>query len=233
MPIHDDMTAPVAIRHQSRVAVEPRLRRGSQLAASARLPRPVLAHVRRTRGELGPGTPVVLVEQTTHPLAVVARLWFGVLAVFTLIVVVGLAAFVLVAWALGFRPVVVTSGSMAPLVRTGDIVITRSVDPDTALGDQTVVDFDDPATEERRLHRIVEVTDAGYRTKGDANATADPQVVSPERIHGAGLVLAPYIGYLPLWMQERAWPQLAAAAATLLALAVMSRRAWMWRSETA
>lgn len=227
------MTAPVAIRHQSRVAVEPRLRRGSRLAESARLPRPVLEHVRRTRGELGRGTQVAHVEHAPNPLAVVARLWFGVLAIFTLIVVVGLAAFVLVAWALGFRPVVVTSGSMAPMVRTGDIVITRSVDPDTALGDQTVVDFDDPATEERRLHRIIEVTDEGYRTKGDANPTADPQVVSPERIHGAGLVLAPYIGYLPLWMQERAWPQLLASAAALLALGAMSRRAWMWRSDDA
>jgi signal peptidase I len=225
------MSATVALRHQACSAPTARLRRASRLAEEARLPKSPLRHRARAVGEEGAGREIRVASREQAPLAVVARLWLGVLAIFTLIVFLGLAAIVLGAWAFGFRPVVVTSGSMDPVIRTGDVVITRPVEADQELGSQTVIDFDDPVTDDRMLHRVIEVTPDGYRTKGDANPNPDPELVPSYRVHGAGLVLAPYVGYVAVWVQERAWPQLSVLAAALVALAAMSRRAWMWETR--
>jgi signal peptidase len=117
---------------------------------------------------------------------------------------------------------------MGPAIRVGDVVITKDAPPDEELGTQTVVTFDDPANGEQVLHRIIEVTPDGYRTKGDANASADAEIVDPTQVRGAGLMLAPYVGYAAVWVQEAAWPQLVALLVALAALAAMSRQTWMW-----
>jgi signal peptidase I len=225
------MSATVALRHQARTAPTARLRRASRLAEEARLTVPPPRHRARAVDEDGNGREIVLTRRERAPMAVVARLWLGVLSIFALIVFLGLVAIILGAWAFGLRPVVVTSGSMDPGIRTGDVVITRPIDAGDELGAQTVVDFDDPVTDERVLHRVIEVTPDGYRTKGDANPDPDPELVPAHRVHGAGLVLAPYVGYVAVWVQERAWLQLALLGTGLVALATMSRRAWMWEAD--
>lgn len=225
------MSTAVALRHQARPVDSTRQWNGARLAAASRLNTPSIRQVAREAGDAGPGTTVSLTESQVHPMMVVARLWLGVLSIFALIVFLGLVLIILGAWAVGYRPVVVTSGSMEPAVRTGDVVITKPVGMDDEVGDQTVIDFEDPATAERHLHRVIEVTPDGYRTKGDANADADPQIVPQDHVHGAGFVLAPYVGFLPIWVQERAWAPLATAAVALIALALMSRQTWMWAGE--
>lgn len=222
------MPTAVALQHQDRLVTEARPWRANQLAATARLTTLGVRHRRRDVHDEGPGTEVALVRTRPSTAATVARQWSGVLAIFGLIVVVGLVVVILGAWAFGYRPVVVTSGSMEPVVRTGDVVITKPTDVDDDLGDQTVIDFIDPATDERRLHRVIEVTRAGYRTKGDANQSPDPQLVPPDHVRGAGFILAPYVGYVTIWTDRGEWGRLAAAAAVLLALSAMSTRRWMW-----
>jgi signal peptidase len=225
------MSATLALRHQERRVGETRLWRASHLAEEARLGRPTVRQVRRAVGDPGPGALVAAPAAEAHPFQVVARLWFGVLAIFGLIVFAGLVVIILGAWALGFRPVVVSSGSMEPAVRTGDVVITRHIGMDDKVGTQTVINFEDPVTRTEHIHRVIEVTDAGYRTKGDANQTPDAALVPQDHVDGAGVVLAPYVGYLPLWVQQRRWGPLGACATVLLALFLLSRRRWMWGAE--
>lgn len=225
------MSATIALRHEQRPIGGTRVWRASHLAADARLARPRLRQMVRDVDDPGPGTELVVDEREAHPLQVVARLWLGVLAIFGLIVFLGLAGIVLGAWAIGYRPVVVTSGSMEPAVRTGDIVITRHVGMDDKVGAQTVINFEDPVTGREHLHRIIEVTPEGYRTKGDSNQSVDQGVVPQDHVRGAGVVLAPYLGYVPLWIQQRNWTALGISATVLVALATMSRRAWMWGAE--
>lgn len=225
------MSAVVALRHEERPVTGTRRWTASQLASTSRLGTPTVRHLARRMGDHGPGVEIVADVHQPNALAVVARLWLGVLSIFLLIVFLGLTVIILGAWAFGYRPVVVTSGSMEPSVRTGDVVITKPVDVGDEVGDQTVIDFDDPATMDRRLHRVIEVTDSGYRTKGDANATVDPQEVPPDHVHGAGFVLAPFVGYVPLWVQQGEWPKVAAVGGAVVALAVMSRRRWMWGAQ--
>ena len=225
------MTAVLAPRHQARAITETRPWEGRRVAERADRSTPEVREVARSVGDPGPGTEVHTTAKARRPMAVVARLWLGVLSIFSLIVLGGLVLIVLGAWVFGYRPVVVSSGSMEPTIRTGDIVITRPVEVDDELGNQTVIDFEDPATADRRLHRVIEVTGSGYRTKGDANADADPQVVPPDHVEGAGFILAPFIGYLPMWAQDGDWLPLGLATVGIVALATMSRRAWMWTED--
>lgn len=225
------MSGTVALRHVERRTGETRPWTGLRLADGARLRAPNVRRVARELGDPSPGVAIVPTTSRAGTWSTVARLWLGVLSIFSLIVFLGLVIIILGAWAIGYRPVVVTSGSMEPTVRTGDIVITRPVDMDDKVGDQTVIDFDDPATADRRLHRVIEVTPEGYRTKGDANEDADAQLVPQDHVHGAGFMLAPFVGYLPVWVQEGRWAAVGAAGLVLIALATMSRRAWMWAGE--
>ena len=46
------------------------------------------------------------------------------------------------------------------------------------------------------IHRVVNVTDDGYITKGDRNPAADPWVVKEEWIKGKSLFLIPLLGWI-------------------------------------
>lgn len=91
--------------------------------------------------------------------------------------------------ALGWSPTVVTSDSMSPAIRSGDVVL---VDPGaTDIGPGAVIQFRDPEGS-LMLHRVVDVAPSGeVRTRGDANLQADRRPVAPELILGRGVVLIP------------------------------------------
>lgn len=100
----------------------------------------------------------------------------------------------------GYRPLVVLSGSMAPAIETGDVVVTRLVGPEhVRVGD--VVTFSD-ATRGGRLvtHRVVEKarSDDGYRfvTKGDANTGSEGWSIGTEGRLGRMSFRIPRIGYV-------------------------------------
>ena len=81
----------------------------------------------------------------------------------------------------GYESLVLTDGSMSPAVGSGALLIAQRVDPVTVrVGD--VITFrnqEHPTTWVAR--RVVKVTNDGkglsFQTKGDANATPDPQLV--------------------------------------------------------
>lgn len=126
---------------------------------------------------------------------------------------------------LGLRPMLVTSGSMSPLIRTGDVVLVGDHDAaDLAPG--TVVTFHDASRDGRLVtHRIDAVGDDGtYTTRGDANAAPDARPVRPADIVGVGRLLVPMIGIPLTWLYEGAAPLfLLWLVATLLAVVVASR----------
>jgi signal peptidase I len=107
--------------------------------------------------------------------------------------------FTLLSATVGVRPLVFTSGSMAPAIETGDLAVTRPVEL-ARLEPGDVVSVID-AREVRITHRVVEVDAARnmLRLKGDANQTADPLPYSADR---ADLVLfsVPAGGYVLTWL---------------------------------
>lgn len=117
----------------------------------------------------------------------------------------------------GWDRVVLTSGSMQPLIDPGDIVLTQQASHPLAPG--TVVVFKNPNKPGALItHRVIEnLPDGSYRTKGDANAQADVSPVTPENVVGRGAMLVPVIGRPAIWVQQ-GYPTLAGAAAVVVLL---------------
>ncbi len=122
----------------------------------------------------------------------------------------------------GWDRVVLTSGSMSPAVRTGDVVLTDpTVEHMVAPG--TVLTFVDPNGPGRITHRVVEATAEGYRTQGDANADPDSTLVRPHDVLGQGRVRIPWLGLPSVWVQQGQSGLAAAGVAAVLACLWLSR----------
>lgn len=122
----------------------------------------------------------------------------------------------------GFTTFIITGGSMAPAIPTGSVSIVQSVPPsEVRVGD--VVTY----SQAGRVvtHRVVAMlADATFRTKGDANAVADPGRLSFGPRAGVVRAHVPLVGYaLAGWRQ---YAQVAALGtmALCLALALLSLR---------
>lgn len=98
----------------------------------------------------------------------------------------------------GFRPMVVRSGSMAPAIRTGDLIVIGEVSPSqVAPGD--VVTFNAPSGDGLVTHRVMEVErEEGafvFVTKGDANSSDEKWTTDDAAWLGRVVVTLPKAGY--------------------------------------
>lgn len=117
---------------------------------------------------------------------------------------------------LGWTSVVITSGSMAPAIRPGDVVVAEP-HHGRALGPGTVAVFRDPSGDGLVTHRISGVNpDGSYLTRGDANRAADSTPLRPEQVVGVGRILVPVAGLPVVWYLAGAWDKLAAGAVLVL-----------------
>ena len=89
------------------------------------------------------------------------------------------------------KPVVVLSGSMEPAIKTGSLAFIDTSNRDVFKGD--VISF--RVGELLVSHRVIEVTDQGYRTKGDNNDVADAGIVKDSSVEGKILFSIPGAGY--------------------------------------
>lgn len=123
----------------------------------------------------------------------------------------------------GFRAVVVSSGSMAPALRTADIVVTGP--PRRPLPTGAVINY--RSGDRSIIHRIVEVTDEGYRTQGDANPAPDTAPVTDADIEGVGAMVVPFVGLPVLLADDHRWAELVGLTAALVTASVVSTRRWV------
>lgn len=145
----------------------------------------------------------------------------SVVVVFAASLAVWLAVWTLAPMALGWQPHVVSSGSMTPSLRVGDVLVTAPAAPGS-IGGGEIVTFRDPLHGDRLVtHRVVrQNADGSLVTRGDANADPDPAPVDPERVAGVGRVVVPLVGLPFVWAATGAYPQLAALGAVVVALAL-------------
>lgn len=113
----------------------------------------------------------------------------------------------------GVRLLTVQSGSMAPVIPTGSLVITRRNpeivapihQPRFLVGDVITFSLDNGALVS---HRIVDIQkrDGGYlyQTKGDANQAADSELVDESDIVGQLVYSIPYLGKIQLFARQPA-----------------------------
>ncbi|ROS57844.1 LamG-like jellyroll fold domain-containing protein [Frigoribacterium sp. PhB24] len=130
--------------------------------------------------------------------------FWGALCLATVARVVLTTAVCLLLWAAvpalwGWSPTTVVSGSMAPAIAAGDVVVAMPVDVDDLDAGQVLLVDDPDRAGALRLHRLVDTTDEGLRLRGDANADVDSSLVSTEAVRGVGVLLVPAIGSAMLW----------------------------------
>ncbi len=149
-------------------------------------------------------------------------------ATFAVVVIIGMVCLATLPALFGYRPVVVTSGSMEPSIRTADVVITAATDGnDLKVG--MVIDHD--AGDAPTLHRIADVTDAGYRTAGDANRVVDSVLVQAEQVRGIGLVVVPFVGHPYEWFHSNQWLLLLLATGGFVLAVHVARPSWLRRAR--
>lgn len=152
------------------------------------------------------------------------KLFLNATSIFVVFLIAGLAAAATAPVLAGYGSVVVTSGSMEPSIKVADVVLTTSTDGE-GLERGTVIDYElDGGT---RLHRITATIGAAYRTAGDANPSADSELVSPSQVRGVGAVVVPFVGAPRIWLSDGRWLHLGAALVVLVAAMYMSRTGWI------
>ncbi len=105
-----------------------------------------------------------------------------------------------------FFPLIVLTDSMYPQIQSGDLIICRTAEPENIqVGD--VIAFFDPAGNGSSIvtHRVTEVTQEegalAWKTKGDANNTADRVSVPAKNLVGVYRSRIPGAGNVALFMQ--------------------------------
>jgi signal peptidase I len=142
-----------------------------------------------------------------------------------LFALIGLALWVVIpVVAAGLSPVVVTSASMSPLIRPGDVVL-GAAPPAEPLAAGAVITFVGPSsdgTDRLITHRVVAASPEGYLTRGDANRVDDRGVVPYEDVRSVGRIVVPVLGYPAVWLRGGSWGSLALAMLAVTAIALHS-----------
>ncbi len=124
----------------------------------------------------------------------------GWAAMYFVVVLAAMAG--LIAATTGWDAVVITSGSMSPTLRPGDVMFVDE-HPDGLVGQQAVITFerDDGEVVTHRVFQT-DAAESSYITKGDANESPDSDVVRRDDVIGVGWLVVPYIGTPVIWLME-------------------------------
>ncbi len=99
---------------------------------------------------------------------------------------------------LGYKPMTVLTGSMAPKINPGDMIIDKSVNPESIkVGDVVTYRVNSNML---ITHRVIEIVNkegkSAFKMKGDANNVEDNNLVTEEQLIGRYSFRIPYAGYV-------------------------------------
>lgn len=156
----------------------------------------------------------------------------------TVLMAVAVAAFLFLAVGprfLGYQTSTMLTGSMAPLINPGDVVVTVPT-PVSSLKNGDIITYKIPVEDQRvETHRVIEVIRNGngttaIRTKGDANNGPDPWTATVQGttvyVHSATI---PYLGTVIRTLREPVILQalMYGAPAVLVTMVLLS----IWNKE--
>lgn len=139
----------------------------------------------------------------------------------SIVIVVGIIiAVALLSLATGLRLCTVQSGSMEPTIPTYSVcLVTTRVDyDDLSVGD--IVVYTRASDGERIVHRVVDITDTGAITRGDANRNDDGVSVTADNLYARYIAHIPYLGHV--YNLVRSPIGIAMIAALVIALIVLN-----------
>ena len=104
---------------------------------------------------------------------------------------------------LGYKPLIVLSGSMSPTFNYGDLIIVKDVDTNT-LKVEDIVSFKNGKkyTTTHRINGISKISKDCFETKGDANNSKDHGIVCSKDIQGKYLFRIVGLGSVILFIQK-------------------------------
>lgn len=118
-------------------------------------------------------------------------------------------------WAFHIKPAVIVSGSMEPTIKTGSMILINENERTIKRGD--IISFETGGM--AVAHRVAEVREDGYVTKGDSNKSPDIGIVTEDMITGTVILSVPRVGYVLKWMSAVPGIILTAAVAAALTAA--------------
>ena len=178
--------------------------------------------------------PSVHLQRGASPLGILAR----AAAIGSLVALALALAAAVIPVAFGFHPVVVRGGSMGRSIPNGSLVMARWVPAnEVRIGDVILIQEQrDTGRAIPKIHRVVSLQPDGgnflARTRGDANASADPNLyVLPNRVLAPAYHLE-YLGFLVGFVTTTlGWLVFIALPATLVCLFTL-RSIWLPKPRT-
>lgn len=123
----------------------------------------------------------------------------------------------------GYSSAAITSASMMPTLRVGDVVIAADHDG-TEIAPGTVVVYEDPRRHDLVTHRVVSTNpDGSYITKGDGTGVNDPAPIPAANVRSKPRWIVPFVGLPRVWTAQRAWTPL------ILTVVVTAMMLWLVR----
>ena len=131
-----------------------------------------------------------------------------------------IAAITLLSLATGLRLCIVQTSSMEPNIPTYSVclVTTRVSYDDLSVGD--IVVYTRASDGEQIVHRVVDITDTGAITRGDANLNDDGVSVTADNLYARYIAHIPYLGHV--YNLVRSPIGIAMIAALVIALIVLN-----------
>jgi signal peptidase len=110
-----------------------------------------------------------------------------------LILIIGQTVFSRLNFPGSYKTFLVQSGSMSPVIKTGDLIFVKPINQ-YQKGD--IITFTD-SDSKKVTHRIYEIKDNQLIvTKGDANSVTDNNTINSQQIIGKVFLNLPYLGYI-------------------------------------
>ena len=167
-------------------------------------------------------TTVTKLADTSAPKRSVLKIWRSRLSTLATFAVAVIALILVGTKIAGFRALTVMSGSMTPEYPVGSMIYIQPKDyKSLKVGD--VISY--VANNDKTIvtHRItaIEVDEADptvyrFRTKGDANSSADATLVHYKNVLGTPIITIPFIGYIAHNIQQPPGIYIALVVGTLL-----------------
>jgi signal peptidase len=126
-----------------------------------------------------------------NKLKLLLNIFYGIVTAILLIIALSVAISYF-GFPSGFKLFTVQSGSMEPTIHTGSIIISHHQST-YSVGD--IITFAKSDDQTSVTHRLVEIKNDQFITKGDANNSPDSGTIDKKSIYGKTIFSIAYLGY--------------------------------------
>lgn len=136
-----------------------------------------------------------------------------------------------------YKALAVISGSMEPVIHTGDVIIIRPVSRVEEIVDGEIITYRTKEKQEMLItHRVVGTLKVNgvakaFFTKGDANDAEDLTPVSFDQVVGRYQFRVPYFGYVSSFIRKPIGVALVVILPGLVLIGLEFRKIWLALSE--